>query len=124
MLPKLSVVKPLGELYATEVPIPLLMDGIPLPDRVATDHTQYGCSVRPEELHSEGVSQGMAGAGVPPGQKKPTWQSLGTELVDPAGQPFPGAEVQSPEHAGTARLVEEPNVPAGHWIGARDPAGQ
>jgi hypothetical protein len=99
------------------------MDAIPLPDRVVTVQTQYGSALSPSTLHSDGVLQGTAGAGVPPGQKKPAAQVEGVALVDPAAQPCPGAALQTPEQAGSARLTLDPKRPAAQGMGAPAPAG-
>ena len=44
-----------------------------------------------------GVMQGVAGAGVPPGQKSPTLHRVAFEGdTDPAAHPLPGAALQAP----------------------------
>ncbi len=69
---------------------------------------EAGSAVRPEGVHREGTRQGVAGAGVPPGQKFPTAHSNGVEVVEPAAQPQPGGALQAPLQAGVPRLGEAP----------------
>ena len=61
---------------------------LPLPARVVTFHTQGGSALIPTPAQFTGVMQGMAGAGVPPGQKYPALQ---VAHADPK-QYVPGAQ--------------------------------
>ncbi len=55
-----------------------------------------------------GVPQGIAGAGLPPGQKKPGAHCAATADVDPAAHPKPGAALQGPLHVGTVLPAAAP----------------
>lgn len=59
-------------------------------------------------LQRKGTIQGVAGAGIPPGQKNPTEHNTAEELVDPATQPYPGDALQAPLHVGKVRPVVDP----------------
>jgi hypothetical protein len=63
-------------------------------------------------------------AALPPAQYAPTEQTTPPGAVELAGQCDPGGAAQLPEHAAAANPVTFPNVPAGHGVGAVDPAGQ
>ncbi len=55
------------------------------------------------------VMQGMAGAGVPPGQKYPTAHCVALAGdTDPAAHPLPGAALQAPEQVALVRLTAAP----------------
>ena len=86
---------------------------LPLPARVEAFHTHCGSALRPVVLHSEGTAQGVAGAGVPPGQKWPTGHTTGVALVEPARHPKPGAALQVPLQVALVRFTEAPKEPAG-----------
>ena len=60
--------QPVGLLNAAATPMPLANAATPLPARVLTLQTQVGSALRPAVGQLEGVVQGMAGAGDPPGQ--------------------------------------------------------
>lgn len=115
----------LGRLKAAIEPTPLLKAATPRPLSVRTVQIQDGSEANPTVLHIAGGKQGRASGGLPPGQKNPIWQVVGEALVDPEEQPWPGAAaVHSPEQDDVKRLGDEPYLPAGHGIGAREPAGQ
>ena len=59
--------------------------------------------------------QGSAGAGLPPGQKRPSAHCCVAlaALVEPAAQPKPGGAAQAPEQAALASPGAAPYVPAG-----------
>ena len=107
------------------VPWPLKKDALPLPARVDTFHTQGGSALSPTPAQFAGVIQGVAGAGVPPGQKYPTahWVALAGD-TEPAGHPKPGRAVQVPLHAARVRFTTAPKYPGGHGEGLEDPARQ
>ena len=68
---------------------------LPLPARVVTFHTQGGSALSPTPAQFAGVMQGMAGAGVPPGQKYPTAHCVAfAGETDPAAHPLPGTALQ------------------------------
>ena len=62
----------------------------------------------PGAAEKELGGQGNAGAGVPPGQKNPAAQRAGLALVEPAGQPEPGAALQAPLQEEKVRPVADP----------------
>ena len=67
-------------------------------------------------------SQGEAGAGEPPGQKKPGWHCVAlAEEVEPEGQPKPGAAVQAAVQAAVVRPVVAPYTPGGQGLQAAAP---
>ena len=79
------------------VPRPLAKVVLPFPARVITFQTQGGSALSPTPAQFAGVMQGMAGAGVPPGQKYPTAHCVTfAREMDPAAHPLPGAAVQAP----------------------------
>ena len=70
---------------------------LPLPARFVTFHTQGGSALSPISAQFAGVMQGIAGAGVPPGQKYPALhREVFAGETDPAAHPLPGAELQAP----------------------------
>ena len=70
---------------------------LPFPARVVTFHTQGGSALSPTPAQFAGVKQGVAGAGVPPGQKYPTLHRVAfAGDTDPAAHPLPGAALQAP----------------------------
>ena len=86
---------------------------LPLPARVFTFHTQGGSALSPTLAQFAGVMQGMAGAGLPPGQKYPTAHSVAfAGDTDPAAHPLPGAALQAPEQAALVRFTAAPKYPA------------
>ena len=61
----------------------------------------------------------------PPAQKKPTAQTVGVALVEPAAHPHPGAAASHAVHAALdAALVAADHVPAAQGVGDGAPAGQ
>ena len=86
---------------------------------------QDGSALNPATAQFEGVMQGVAGAGVPPGQKYPTahWVALAGD-TEPAGHPLPGRAVQVPLHAALVRFTTAPKYPGGHGEGLAAPARQ
>ena len=72
-------------------------DALPFPARGVTFHTPGGSALSPAPAQFAGVKQGMAGAGVPPGQKYPTAHRVAfAGETDPAAHPLPGAALQAP----------------------------
>ena len=95
--PEASAETPWGPKKAAAVPWPLAKDALPLPARVDTFHTQGGSALSPTPAQFTGVMQGMAGAGVPPGQKVPATHCVAfAGETDPAAHPLPGAALQAP----------------------------
>ena len=95
--PEASAATPTGQLKVATVPWPLAKDALPLPARVVTFHTQGGSALSPTPAQLAGVMQGMAGAGVPPGQKYPTLHRVAfAGDTEPAAHPLPGAALQAP----------------------------
>jgi hypothetical protein len=80
------------------VPTPSSEPYVLLPASVLTFHTHGGSALSPTVLHSAGVRQGVAGAGVPPGQKCPMGHCTGVALVAPARHPKPAGALQAPLH--------------------------
>ena len=81
----------------------------PFPARVVTFHTQGGSALSPTPAQFAGVRQGVAGAGVPPGQKDPTLHRVAfAGETDPAAHPLPGAALQAPEHVALVRFTAAP----------------
>ena len=79
------------------IPWPFVKVVPPFPARVVTFHTQGGSALSPTPAQFEGVMQGMAGAGVPPGQKYPTLHRVAfAGDTDPAAHPLPGTALQGP----------------------------
>ncbi len=68
------------------------------PAYVVTFQTQGGSAARPLEAQLLGVAQGVAGAGLPPGQKCPSAHNAGVGATDPAGHPYPATALQGPLH--------------------------
>ncbi len=68
------------------------------PAIVVTFQTQGGSAARPLAAQLPGVAQGVAGAGLPPGQKWPSAHSAGVGATDPAGHPYPAAALHGPLH--------------------------
>ena len=101
---------PAGLEKFASVPFPSANPLLPLPAKVLTFHTQGGSADKPTALQSEGVMQRMAGAGVPPGQKKPRAHGVVEFVgdVDPAAQPKPGAALQAAVQVALVRPVEAP----------------
>ena len=82
---------------------------LPLPARVVTFHTQGGSALSPTPAQFAGVWQGMAGAGVPPGQKYPTAHCVAfAGEMDPAAHPLPGAALQGPVQVPLESPAEAP----------------
>ena len=82
---------------AAAVPWPLAKDALPLPAKVVTFQMHGGSALSPAVAQFAGVKQGVAGAGVPPGQKNPTLHSVAfAGETDPAAHPLPGAALQAP----------------------------
>ncbi len=84
---------------------------LPLPANVLTFQPQLhvGSAVKPEVVHNEGTVQGIAAAGVPPGQKYPGLHKVAfAKDVDPAIHPNPGAAVQGPEQLKEDKPGEAP----------------
>ncbi len=78
-------------------PWPLAKDALPLPERVVTFHRHGGSALSPAPAQFAGVRQGVAGAGVPPGQKYPTLHRVAfAGETDPAAHPLPGDALQAP----------------------------
>ena len=95
--PEASAATPAGRLKVAAAPWPLAKVVLSLPARVVTFHTQGGSALSPTPAQFAGVIQGMAGAGVPPGQKYPTLHSVAfAGETDPAAHPLPGAALQAP----------------------------
>ena len=96
----------------TEVPWPFAKGvSLPLPARVVTFHKQGGSALSPTPAQFAGVMQGMAGAGVPPGQKYPTAHCgafEGEMMIDPAAHPLPGKALQAPEQVALVRFTAAP----------------
>ena len=70
---------------------------LPFPAKVVTFHTHGGSALSPATTQFAGVRQGVAGAGVPPGQKYPTVHFVAfAGDTDPAAHPLPGAALQGP----------------------------
>ena len=90
------------------VPIPSEMPKFPFPASVLTFHTQGGSAASPTAPQFARIMQGVAGAGVPPGQKCPSGHCTGVALVDPARHPNPGAALQAPLHVAAVRPVALP----------------
>ena len=91
------------------VPWPLEKDALPLPARVVTFQKQPGSAFSPTPAQFAGVMQGVAGAGVPPGQKCPTGHRVAFEGdTDPAAHPLPGAALQAPEQLPLESPAEAP----------------
>ena len=94
---------------AAAVPWPSAKDALPLPARVVTFHTQGGSALSHTPAQFAGVRQGMAGAGVPPGQKYPTAHRVAfAGETDPAAHPLPGAALQAPEQVALVRFTAAP----------------
>ena len=84
-------------------------DALPLPARVVTFHTQGGSALSPTPAQFAGVRQGVAGAGVPPGQKCPTTHCVAfAGDTDPAAHPLPGAALQAPVQVALVRFTAAP----------------
>ena len=82
---------------------------LPLPARVVTFHTQGGSALSPTPAQFAGVMQGVAGAGMPPGQKYPALHCVAfAGETDPAAHPLPGAALQGPEQVALVRLSAAP----------------
>ena len=82
---------------------------LPFPARVVTFHTQRGSALSPTPAQFAGVMQGMAGAGVPPGQKYPTLHKVAfAGEMDPAAHPLPGAALQAPVQLPLESPVDAP----------------
>ncbi len=79
---------PAGRAKAAAVPWPLEKDVLPLPASVEALHTQGGSALSPAAAQFAAARQGTAGAGVPPGQKKPGAQAA----QEDAEQRVPGAQ--------------------------------
>ena len=85
----LVLATPEGRLKVACTPSPLAKgEPLPLPASVLAFHTHGGSAVIPTASQREGTKQGVAGAGVPPGQYSPARHSVALEaLVEPAAQP-------------------------------------
>ncbi len=96
--PEASAATPFGYWKVAAVPWPLAKGVVlPFPARVVTFHTQGGSALSPTPAQLAGVMQGIAGAGVPPGQKYPTVHCVAlVGETDPATHPLPGAALQRP----------------------------
>ena len=92
------------------VPWPLAKGSLTsLPARVVTLKTHAGSALSPTTAQFAGVMQGMAGAGVPPGQKYPTAHCVAfAGETDPAAHPLPGAALQAPEQVALVRFTAAP----------------
>ena len=70
---------------------------------------QPGSALSPTPAQFAGVKQGMAGAGVPPGQKDPTAHRVAfAGEKDPAAHPLPGVALQAPEQLPLDSPAEAP----------------
>jgi hypothetical protein len=111
-LPELSFETPNGSQKVDKVPLPSKKGvELPFPANVLTfqPKLQLGSAVNPEVVHKEGTEQGVAAAGVPPGQKYPGLQKVAfAKEVDPAIHPYPGEAVQGPEQVKEVKPVEAP----------------
>ena len=87
--PLASAATPAGRLNVACVPTPSEKGvAAPLPASVLTFHTHGGSALSPAAPQFPGVRQGMAGAGLPPGQKYPGEHSVALAgLTDPAAHP-------------------------------------
>lgn len=109
MLPGAPLVTPRGKRNRAVVPTPLTREADAPPARVVTFQMHEGSAARPGELQLWGLTQGMLGAGAPPGQELPTAHraaSLGE--VDPAGQPNPAPALHTAVQEALARPSLEP----------------
>jgi len=107
--PEASAATPAGLLKEATAPWPSAKDALPLPARVVTFHTQGGSALSPTVAQFAGVRQGMAGAGVPPGQKYPTAHRVAfAGETDPAAHPLPGTALQAPEQLPLESPAEAP----------------
>ncbi len=113
--PEASAATPKGKLKAAAAPWPLTKVALPFPARVDTFHTQGGSALSPTPAQFAGVMQGMAGAGVPPGQKYPTAHRVAfAGETDPAAHPLPGGALQAPVQLPLDSPAESPEYPAQH----------
>ncbi len=107
--PEASIATPAGLLKEAAAPWPSAKDALPLPARVDTFHIHGGSALSPAVAQFAGVIQGMAGAGVPPGQKYPTAHSVAfAGETDPAAHPLPGAALQAPVQVALVRFTAAP----------------
>ena len=108
--PEASAATPEGLEKVAAAPWPLAKGVVlPFPARVVTFHTQGGSALSPTTAQLAGVMQGMAGAGVPPGQKYPTLHRVAfAEETDPAAHPLPGAALQAPVQLPLVSPAEAP----------------
>ena len=104
---------PAGRLKAAAVPWPFKNARLSLPASVEAFHTQGGSALSPAAAQFAALKQGTAGAGVPPGQKKPGAHSVALAAAEPAAHPKPGAAVQG---VGVEESGGQKN-PAGHSAG-------
>ncbi len=106
---------PAGPLNVASVPAPFAKGvALPLPASMLTFHTQGGSALNPAAPQFPGVMQGVAGAGLPPGQKYPGAHSVALAgLTDPAAHPYPGGALQAPLQAGLPSPAPTPYTPAG-----------
>ena len=82
---------------------------LPFPARVVTFQKHGGSALSPTAAQFEGAMQGMAGAGVPPGQKCPTAHCVAfAGDTDPAAHPLPGEALQGPVQVPFDSPVEAP----------------
>ena len=87
---------------------------LPLPASVLTFHTQGGSAASPGAAQFTGVRQGVAGAGLPPGQKYPGAHSVALAgEVEPAAHPYPGGALQAPLQLALSSPAPTPYTPAG-----------
>jgi hypothetical protein len=107
--PEASTATPVGLLKVAAVPWPLAKVVPPFPARVVAFHTQGGSALSPTPAQFAGIRQGVAGAGVPPGQKYPTAHCVAfAGDTDPAAHPLPGAALQAPEQVPLESPAEAP----------------
>ncbi len=107
--PDASAATLVGVLNVAAVPWPLARDATPLPAKIVAFHTQKGSALSPVTAQLAGTMQGIAGAGVPPGQKFPAAHSVALAWdTEPAAHPVPGAPLQAPEQVGLERFTAAP----------------
>ena len=103
-------------------PCPSPNPGELLPASVATRQKQGGWEINPGSVQAVAGEQRVAGAGFPPGQAKPTPQSVALSgEVEPGGHPYPGGPLQVPLQEGLASPVSFPHTPAGHSVQVIEP---
>ena len=113
-MPLQSAATPRGVLKRADVPAPSRKAAVPFPASVVTFHKHTGSALRPAAPQLAGVMQGVAGAGLPPGQKRPGAHCVAlAALTEPAAHPKPGGALHGPLQEALARPGAAPNTPGG-----------